>query len=94
MRIVRDAVAGSLESSDVLVRVSPADDLDVHITSSVMGQYGDQIRAVVSQALEKLGVTSGLVMVDDKGALDFAIRARIQAAVIRSSDDTPDWSSL
>lgn len=94
MRIVRAAVAGSLESSDALVKVAPNDELEVDIQSTVMGQYGDAITTVVNETLEKLGVTEGFVSVDDKGALDFAIRARVQGAVFRGSDEQPDWSWL
>ncbi|MDO5286711.1 MAG: citrate lyase acyl carrier protein, partial [Actinomycetia bacterium] len=88
------AVAGTLESSDLFVRVSPGDRLEVSIASTVMGQYGDQIEAVVRETLDQLGVTEALVAVDDKGALDFAVRARVQAAVLRAALAKPDWSVL
>ncbi len=94
MRIVREAMAGTLESSDVLVRVAPADTLQIDIKSSVLAQFGAQIRAVVTEQLDHLGVTGGLIAVDDKGALDFAIRARVQAAVLRACDERPDWRTL
>ena len=94
MRIVKEAVAGTLESSDLFVRVSPGDRLEGSIASTVMGQYGDQIEAVVRETLDQLGVTEALVAVDDKGALDFAVRARVQAAVLRAAQAKPDWSVL
>lgn len=94
MRIVTEALAGTLESSDVLVRVTPSDELQIDVTSSVQAQYGAQIRAVVEQTLARLGVTEGLVAVDDKGALDFVIAARVQGAVARASRDAIDWTTL
>lgn len=94
MRIVKEAVAGTLESSDLFVRVSPGDRLNINIASTVIGQYGDQIEAVVRETLEQMGVTEASVAVEDKGALDFAIRARIQAAVLRAAQTAPDWSVL
>lgn len=36
--------------------------------------------------LERLGVTSGKLIMVDKGALDCTIKARIQTAVYRSND--------
>lgn len=94
MRITHDAFAGTLESSDAQVSVSPHDGLKVAIASTVLGQYGAQIHAVVTDTLSKLGVTDALVSVEDKGAFDFTIRARVQAACFRASGTTPDWSRL
>ena len=60
-----------------------------------MGQFGDDICRVVTDQLDRMGVTEGLVAVDDKGALGFVIRARVQGAVLRGSDEAePDWRSL
>ena len=86
MVIEKMAVAGTLESSDVQVTVEPADDLQLSIESSVLNQYGRQIRATVVETLERLGVTSGHVSVVDKGALDCTLTARVEAAVFRSCD--------
>lgn len=97
MKIVKPAMAGTLESSDVLVKVAPAagERLDVSIRSEVMRQFGAQIRAVVGETLARMGVTAGEVDVDDKGALDCAIRARVQAAVLRGADQPRiDWERL
>ncbi|MCH8612731.1 citrate lyase acyl carrier protein [Arsenicicoccus dermatophilus] len=98
MRIVHEAIAGTLESSDVMVRVAPppGDDggLDVVVTSAVMAQFGHQIRAVVDEVLRSMDVTAGEVTVEDKGALDWAIRARLQAALVRGCDADPDWAML
>ena len=97
MKIVKEALAGTLESSDLLVKVMPLpeDRVDVVIQSEVMHQFGEQIRQVVSQTLQKLGLSSGQIVVEDKGALDCAIRARVQAAVLRGAGTTQlDWGKL
>lgn len=94
MRIEKDAVAGTLESSDLMVKVSPHSTLDISISSTVMAQFGDQIRAVVTATLAELGVEQGSVIVEDKGALDCTIRARVQGAISRASDGSIDWSVL
>ncbi len=49
MEIIREAVAGSLESSDVMVTVSPADDVRIELNSSVEQYYGDSIRSTMRQ---------------------------------------------
>ncbi len=87
MNINAEAVAGTLESSDAQVTVRPSDrGLFVHIESSVMNQYGRQIKATVIETLKGLGVRFGNVEVVDKGALDCTIKARVECAVMRSND--------
>lgn len=97
MEIVKEALAGTLESSDLLVKVAPAHSggLEVVINSEVMRQFGAQIRKVVDETLNKLNVTAGVVVIEDKGALDCAIRARVQTAVLRGAECKDlDWSVL
>ena len=89
MEIKKVAMAGTLESSDAQIVVEPGDDkIELIIESSVIHQYGKQIRKVVMETLERLGVTSGKVMVIDKGALDCTLKARVECAVFRSNDIT------
>lgn len=84
MVIENMAVAGTLESSDAQVTVEPAADLQLHIESSVLNQYGRQIKATVEQVLDRLEVRSGHVSVVDKGALDCTLKARVECAIFRS----------
>lgn len=46
MKINQPAVAGTLESGDVMIRIAPLDtqDIDLQINSSVEKQFGDAIR--------------------------------------------------
>ncbi|VTM13805.1 Citrate lyase gamma chain [Raoultella terrigena] len=84
MKIVQAAMAGTLESSDLMVKVSPVESgLDVVIQSEVYKQFGDRITEVVNETLAALNIQQGLIVVDDKGALDCVIRARMQAALLR-----------
>lgn len=85
MKIEKQAVAGTLESSDALVTVEPGEGIKLEITSSVMNQYGRQIRDTVQETLGRLGVTDAKVTVVDKGALDCTLKARVECAVFRSS---------
>ncbi|WBW49662.1 citrate lyase acyl carrier protein [Peptoniphilus equinus] len=90
MELKKKAVAGTLESSDAKVTVEPADTLTVDIESSVMAQFGVQIREAVEDVLARLEVTGANVKVEDKGALDCTLRARVETAVFRSVDKTTD----
>ena len=87
MLIEKSAVAGTLESSDAQVTVEPSEGgIELEISSSVMNQYGRQIRETVLETLERLDVKSVKINVVDKGALDCTLKARVECAVFRSCD--------
>lgn len=87
-KIVRPAIAGTLESSDVLVTLEPADDgLDIQIQSVVMKQFGDEILAVTKDVLREFDVDNAKVSVVDRGALECVLRARVECAVLRAKGE-------
>jgi len=96
MKIVRQAVAGTLESSDLMVKVVPREEgLEIALQSEVIFQFGAQIEHVIRDTLEKLGITDGLFIIEDKGALDCVVRSRVQTAVQRAADVwDAKWSAL
>lgn len=87
MNIQTSAVAGTLESSDVYVKVEPSDKLEIAIESVVYNQYADQIRASIKQVLDQLEVSSGKISVNDKGAVDCVIQARVETAIKRAGGE-------
>ncbi|WEV41769.1 citrate lyase acyl carrier protein [Bifidobacterium sp. ESL0682] len=97
MDITHTATAGTLESSDIQVTLAPGGDgIDINLTSDVIKQFGDQIKASITQVLNNYGITSAKVKAVDKGALDIVIKARTVAAVQRALDivDQPKWEVL
>ena len=89
MEIQKTAIAGTLESSDAQITVEPAENgIELTLDSSVMNQYGRQIREAVLNVLEELGVENGKVTVVDKGALECTLKARVECAVFRSCDNS------
>lgn len=84
---LRQATAGTMESGDIMIQIAPSqsDGLDIHLQSSVAYQFGDQIKAVIRDTLEGLGITRAEVHATDKGALDCTIRARTTAAAVRAT---------
>jgi citrate lyase subunit gamma (acyl carrier protein) len=85
MEIVKKGTAGTMQSSDLMVFVEPADSLKIEIESTVIKQFGYLINAKVDEVLAKNGVTAGLIRLTDRGALDYAIEARIETALQRAS---------
>lgn len=97
MKLIKQAVDGTLESSDLLVKVAPNPQgtLEVVIKSEVMKQFGKQIERVVADTLKQLSIAEGLIEIEDKGALDCVIKARVQAAVLRGcGQEQLDWQRL
>lgn len=86
MKIGRSAAAGSLESSDAMWTISPGEGLTVEIESVVMKQFGPAIEAAVRQELARQGVEDAQVRVQDKGALECTIRARVETAILRAGE--------
>ena len=84
--VLKTAVAGTLESSDAQITVEPGEGtVELTIESSVIHQFGKQIRKVVLETLDRLHVTDARVTVIDKGALDCTIKARVECAVYRAN---------
>jgi citrate lyase subunit gamma (acyl carrier protein) len=85
MKVIHEAIAGTLESSDLMVKVGPSTIAarEIVIQSAVIKQFGKQIQRVVEETLDRLSVSAASVVIEDKGALDCVIRARVQAAVLR-----------
>ncbi|OJG79266.1 citrate lyase acyl carrier protein [Enterococcus pallens] len=69
--------------------------IEIELDSSVEKQFGDQIRQVIKETLEKLGITSAKVVAVDKGALDCTIQARTVTAAYRAADQKAyNWKEI
>lgn len=89
MKIIKNAVAGTLESSDALVTVEPNAEgtgIEFDLDSVVINQFGNSIRATVMNTLERLDVRDVKISVVDKGALDCTLKARVEGALFRGAD--------
>lgn len=97
MEIKKTAMAGTLESSDAQITVEPGENgIELTIQSSVIHQYGKQIRSVLLETLDRLEVKNARVAVVDKGALDCTLKARMECAVFRANGITENlpWGGV
>lgn len=89
MKLKHLGVAGTVESSDVLVTVEPGEGRrDLEIDSTVLSQFGKQIKSTVIEVLDQLEVDDAKIRIQDNGALDRTLKARVACAVFRSVDQT------
>lgn len=96
MEIKHNAVAGTLESSDIQIMVDQGTNgIELSLESSVIDQYGEQIEETIRNVVEKLGLENVKIQANDQGALECTIRSRVQTALFRANDQTEDlpWGS-
>lgn len=98
MELKQQAVAGTTESSDIMITIDPTggNTVEISLDSSVQKVFGDEIHQVIADTLDKLGVTGVTVTAVDKGALDCTVRARTIAAVYRAAgqDGQYNWEEI
>lgn len=94
MELKKPAMAGTTESSDMMITLSPNPGGGIHLEldSDVKAIFGRAIERTIREVLEEFEVTDALVRAVDKGALDFTIRARTQCAVCRAAGVKYDWA--
>lgn len=85
MEIKNKAVAGTLESSDIYVLVEPNDNgIEIELESIVYRQFGEEIEKTVREVLKEYNVSNIKIQLKDRGAVECAIRARIETALKRA----------
>jgi citrate lyase subunit beta/citryl-CoA lyase len=82
-RIANAGSQGDQVRSDCWVQVEPCavGGLELAVTTKVEAMYGDAVRATCRDVLAALGVQHARVTVEDRGALDYTLAARLEAAV-------------
>ena len=83
---MKTAQAGTVESMDCLVTVSeaePGTGLALTLAGSSVARFSKAMEKAVRETLESLGIRDLTVSVQDNGALDLVLKARVEAAVAR-----------
>ncbi|SHJ05783.1 citrate lyase subunit gamma (acyl carrier protein) [Malonomonas rubra DSM 5091] len=86
MKITKSAQSGTMQSSDLMIFLEPADELIIEIESTVKQQFEHLIRAKVEEVLTQHQVSCGEIRINDRGALDYAIVARLEAGLKRACE--------
>lgn len=84
------AWAGTMESSDIYVEVMPlaaGSGIDLEVNSVVYAQFGEAIEATILETLKTLEIEDMKVVVNDRGAVDCTIKARVETAVRRLTEE-------
>ena len=84
------AKAGFDDKGDVVVNISPVKKgtgIQLEIASKVESMFGEQIEASVRDVLGSKGIADAKVVLNDVGALDYVIRARLITAIERATKE-------
>ena len=76
-----EIIVGSANRGDCVVHVSPAPAATIKIVSTNDALFAPGVRAVVEETLAALGGVDATLTVEEHGALDYVVAARVEAAV-------------
>lgn len=85
-KIIKNASAGTMESSDAFVTIEPAAANQINIESAVEAQFGESIRKSAEEVMAEYQVSGAKLTIKDQGALDCVIRARVETAIRRGME--------
>lgn len=80
---MKTAQAGTLESMDCLVTLTerePGSGVIIEITGASAARFKSAMEKKISETLAELGIKDIAVAVQDNGALDIVLGARVEAA--------------
>lgn len=81
---LKESSAGTDKNNDVFIELFPNDKgRIIELTSPVKDQFEDEIMEVVNNVLDEYKIDNVKLVLTDKGALNFAIKARVKTAILR-----------
>lgn len=78
-------IVGSLESSDAMITITPSEQekVEIEVDSIVKKQFGERIEKVSASMVSASKLARAKVKVQDRGALECTLRARLETALER-----------
>lgn len=83
---MKTAQAGTVESMDCVVTVreeAPGKGLGIELQGASVARFRSVMEKTVRGKAEELGLTDATLSIQDNGALDVVLRARVETAVKR-----------
>ena len=87
MILKREAAAGTEEKSDARITAAPGTGRDIRLLKLPHPRFAEHVRALVNEALDERGIENAAVTVEDFGALDFVLRARLTTALRAAGEE-------
>lgn len=87
MSTLKKASCGTMESSDAYMELEPiAAGVQIDLQSVVEHQFGDSIRALAADMLQREGIDNVSLRIVDRGALECTLRARLETLIARARE--------
>ena len=81
--LLHTASAGTLESSDCLVTASPSEKLGLDYKGANSTVFAERTMRLVESVAKKYELEGAEISIQDQGALEITIRARLETALDR-----------
>lgn len=89
MKVIGEASAGTSNERDCIVRIKEGEGIVVKGKTAHL--FDEHIKAIVQERLDEIGIENAMVEIEENGALDYAIIARLEAALSKATgEDIPD----
>lgn len=82
--MLNTASAGTLESSDCLVTASPAERLKLEYKGANSEIFAERTKQLVESVAKRYGLNGAEILIQDQGALEITIKARLETALLRA----------
>lgn len=85
MEIKETGIAGTTDKNDCKVTISKGNGtVEIRLKSKVIYEYGEHIEEIIKKELKKWSIDNAHIEIEDMGAFDHIIKARLEAAIFRS----------
>lgn len=82
---------GVRSDCEIKLQLLSSGGLSINLNSKVVSMYGDAIRSLCNDIFIYYGIENAIVEINDSGALDFVIAARIEAAIREATGDSKEY---
>lgn len=75
------------KKGDLFIKLTPREigsGTSIELVSSMKKEFGQSILSTTTEILAKYNVEDVLISIEDKGAMDFALRARLETVLRRA----------
>lgn len=77
----QETIIGSTNKADCRITITPSNTLQIEVATKNRELLETGIRAVATKVCSALGIQKGAIAVEDQGALDYVITARVEQAL-------------
>lgn len=89
--MVSEIAVGHPDKGDCTIRVKPCARSQINIVTENEQLFAEGLKSVVEETLSALGIDRFCLTLEDHGAVDYVVRARVEAALRAASSQVTPW---